>query len=206
MAQETNSPSEEQEEQQPVQAEQEPFDPDIKIQGELPMFFKVLAASLVAGVDRTEQRAQKATLAKQAREVARVNRKRAKAAGQQSKTRVPLLAAAAAILAVAGVMAAMPAGSDQLSDDIMGVWESSAEDYADRTFEIKPDQVVFQQGDNKYTTHPITRSVVTPDGESVLYVIKYDNNGTEFEFSFLHQPDDGLIRFKNQPQIKWYMR
>jgi hypothetical protein len=183
---------------------QGPQEPQAKVQGEVPMFFKVLAASLAAGVDRTEQRAQKTVLAKQEREVAKVNRQRAKG-NSQRKTRVPLLAAAAAILIVTTVMAARP-HSDPLPDDLMGVWESTAEQYAERSFGLQHDQVTFEQGEGKFTTHPITGSAVIPDGESTLYVIKYDNGGTEYEFSFVHEPAEKLIRFKNQQQVKWYKR
>ena len=210
MAEQTNNPDEEQQAAQPHagQAAQD-----------LPTFFKTLAASLAAerarmgGDQKTgqaerrhpAQRAGKAALAKQARDI-----EKAKKAGDNAiglpKTRVPLLAAAAGILIVGAVMAARSDGSDPLPDAVMGVWESTSERYADRSFNLQADQVIFQQGKGKYTTHPITGLKAYPEDGGTLYVLKYDIGETEFDFSFVHQPEEDLIRFKNQQQVKWYKK
>ncbi len=189
------------------------------VHNNLPTFFKTLAASLAAdrarmGGDKKTgaaerrhpaQRASKAALAKQARDIEKAKKARGDASGVK-KTRVPLLAAAAAILIVSGVMAAMPKSSDPLPDALMGVWESTSERYSDRSFELQVDLVTFQQGVDEFTTHPITGLEATPEDGGTIYVLRYDIGETEYDFSFVHQPDEGLIRFKNQPQIKWYKK
>ncbi len=204
--------------ERPESAETPPTVAAADVHNNLPTFFKTLAASLAAdqarmGGDKKTgaaerrhpaQRASKAALAKQARDIDKAKKARGDASGVK-KTRVPLLAAAAAILIVSGVMAARPK-SDPLPDALMGVWESTSARYADRSFEIQPDQVTFQQGSDKFTTHPITGLEATPEDGATTYVLRYDIGETEYDFSFVHQPDEGLIRFKNQPQIKWYKK
>ncbi len=209
MAEQTNNPDEEQQAAQPHagQAAQD-----------LQTFFKTLAASLAAdqarmGGDKKTgqaerrhpaQRASKAALAKQARDIERAKKARGDASGVK-KTRVPLLAAAAAIIIVSGVMAARPK-NDPLPDALMGVWESTSARYADRSFNLEADQVIFQQGKDKFTTHTITGLQAFPEDGGTLYVLKYDIGETEYDFSFVHQPEERLIRFKNQQQVKWYKR
>lgn len=189
------------------------------VDGDLPTFFKILAASLAAdqvrlgttpeGGQQAErrhpaQRASKAALAKQARDVEQAKKDREKA-NRPKRTRVPLLVAAAAILVVSGVMAAMPKGSDPFPEALMGVWESTSERYAERSFELQLDHIIFQQGVDQFTSHPVTgMNMKSDEGGSKLYTVLYDNAGAEYQFSFVYQPDEALIRFKNQPQVKWY--
>jgi len=200
-----------------TQRQQTPGD-TAAVDNDLPTFFKILAASLAADQVRMgttqqkkpaehrhpAQRASKAALAKQARDVEKAEKDREKA-NQPKRTRVPLLVAAAAILVVSGVMAAMPKSSDPLPEALMGVWESTSERYAARSFELQLDQITFQQGDDQFTSHPITGLDIDSDaGGSSLYTVVYDNAGAEYQFAFVYQPDEALIRFKNQPQVKWY--
>ena len=229
MAQQTNSPEEEQQspsqeertapeqDEQPPPSQQEQTAPeqeeqppseqeptahegsfygqpvfDIPTEGSLPTFFHILAASL--GVTPESRRLRR----RQAREGNTED-------AQQGPSFMPLLFAVAAIIVATGIMAAMPESSDPLPTSMMGVWQTSSEQYADRGFEIKPQQITFQQGEaDKYTTHPITRLRATPtEAGATLYVVEYDNAGDTYEFSFVYQQDEETIRFKNQPLIAW---
>jgi hypothetical protein len=166
---------------------------DIQTEGGLPTFFHILAVSL--GVTPESKRLGR-----------RSAREEGEEASQQSRSFMPLLASAAAIIIATAIMAAMPESSDPLPISMMGTWQSASEQYADRGFEIKPHHITFQQGEaDKFTTHTITGLRATPNEDgSTLYVVEYDNAGDSYEFSFVYQQDEETIRFKNQPLIKWY--
>lgn len=221
MAQQANNSDRE---QQTPQSQQGPIAPDIPVDGDLPTFFKILAASLTADLARLGGSKQKsgqalserrrpgwrvsrAIVAKRARDIENANEQR-QGHNEPVKSRVPLMVLATAIMVAGGVMAAMPKHSDPLPASLIGTWHTTAELYTDRAFEIKTDQITFQQGEaDKFTTHPITRFQVTPDGTgSTFAVVEYDNDGDTYEFSFSYQPDEGTMRFKNQPLIVWYKR
>ncbi len=218
MAQQTSSPDREQE---TPQSQPGPI-PNIPVDGDLPTFFKTLGMILTADLTRRGAgdqkpgplperrgpgwRVSRALLAKRAREIEEA-RKQPQEHNEPEKSRVPLMAMATAIIVVSGVMAAMPKDSDPLPATLIGTWYTTAELYADRAFEIKTDQITFQLGEpGKFTTHPITRLQVTPVGVGSFAVVEYDNDGDTYEFSFTYQPDEGTIRFKNQPLIVWYKK
>jgi len=188
---------------------------------DLPTFFKILAASLAADRERNRaaglperpaerkhpaQKASKASLARQAAKVAQ-----AKAAAKNKrgpKSRIPVLAAAAAIVIVAGVLAAMPRGSEPLPEQMIGAWTTTAQKYADRTFELSAEEIAFQQGaGGQMDRHPITGVHSDRDaGGTLVYVIEYDNDKSTYEFSFVYQPVENSIRMKNQPQVVWHRK
>jgi hypothetical protein len=91
--------------------------------------------------------------------------------------------------------------------DLIGVWETTAPDYADRFFEIKADEVIFGTGEEKFDTYPITKIKMEKDRDEqkTLYVICYKNTaGQEYKFSFYYDPaNQGTIRFKNQKEMIW---
>ena len=215
MAQQKNSSDQEQETHQ---SKKGPIAPQIPVDGDLPTFFKSLAMSLTGVLTRpgagdqkpvplperrgTGWRVSRALLAKRAREI-----EEAQEHNEPEKSRMPLMAMVTAIIVVGGVMAAMPKDSDPLPASLIGTWHTTEELYADRTFELKTDQITFQQGEpGKFTTHPITRFEVTPVGIGSFAIVEYDNGGDTYEFSFNYQPDEGTIRFKNQPLIVWYKK
>lgn len=195
--------------------------PDLSIDTTLSTFFEILAASLATERARSQRNrepgrsagegrdhpdsANRAATVKQAHNIANARRSLG-IAGKQRQIRASILAAATVILVAIGVTAAWPKRNDPLPPSLMGVWQSTSDQYADRAFELKPDQITFQQGEaDKYTTHAITTVRTTPDeGESALYVVEYDIAGDTYQFAFVYQPDEGAIRFKNQPMIKWY--
>ena len=204
------------------QSQQGPIAPDIPVDGDLPTFFKSLGMILTADLtrrDRADQkpgplperrqpgwRVSRALLAKRARAIEGA-RKQPQEHNEPGKSRVPLMALATAIIVVSGVMAAMPKHSDPIPATLIGTWYTTAELYADRAFEIKTDQITFQLGEpGKFTTHPITRLQVTPVGIGSFAVVEYDNDGDTYQFSFTYQPDEGTIRFKNQPLIVWHKK
>jgi hypothetical protein len=92
-------------------------------------------------------------------------------------------------------------------DHLMGVWETTAPDYADRFFEIKSDEVIFGTGEGKFDSYPITKVKIEEDRreQKTLYIICYKNTARqEYKFSFYYdQANQGTIRFKNQKEMVW---
>ncbi len=64
------------------------------------------------------------------------------------------------IVLVSGVFAAVSGGNAAVSmtipDPFVGIWKTTAPNYADRFFQITKDIVVFSIGDGKTDMHPIT--------------------------------------------------
>jgi len=89
--------------------------------------------------------------------------------------------------------------------DLIGVWKTTAEPYADRCFEIKADEVLFGTGEGGFDTYRITKIKMEKDPreQAVLYTLYYKTiEGKEYKFSFYYDPaNHGTIRFKNQQQM-----
>jgi len=92
-------------------------------------------------------------------------------------------------------------------ENFIGVWGTSDPTYADRTFEITKNEVIFQTGEQTFDTYSIKSIEMekVPGEEGNLYTINYINKGgLKYEFSFYYNPaGQGEIRYKNQRQIAW---
>ncbi len=94
---------------------------------------------------------------------------------------------------------------DPLPDALVGRWVTEEPKYADRFFELTKNVVVFGKGYEYLDIRRIRRVVESQTSGGALYSITYANDkGKEYRFSFYYEPKDGgVIRFKNQMQIKW---
>jgi len=92
-----------------------------------------------------------------------------------------------------------------ISDDLLGVWTTSAPRYADRSFEITKDLIIFGSGSIYIDSGSISKIEKEDQGSKRLYVIYYDTTeGGEQQFSFYYEPiGGGAIRLKNQEKIVW---
>ena len=92
-------------------------------------------------------------------------------------------------------------------ENFIGVWGTSDPTYADRTFEITRNEVIFQIGEQDFNTYSIksVKMEKTSGEEGSLYTINYTNKeGQKYEFSFYYnQSGQGEIRYKNQRQMAW---
>jgi len=92
-------------------------------------------------------------------------------------------------------------------ENFTGVWGTSDPTYADRTFEIARNEIIFQTGENTFNTYSIKSIEMekVPGEENDLYTINYINKeGLKYKFSFYYNPaGQGEIRYKNQRQIAW---
>ncbi len=94
-----------------------------------------------------------------------------------------------------------------IPEDLIGVWETTAPDYADHPFEIKTNEVFFGTGEESFDAYLITKMKIEKDlrEQKTLYIIYYKNTtGQEYKFSFYYDPaNQGTIRLKNQRQMVW---
>ena len=90
-------------------------------------------------------------------------------------------------------------------DEFQGVWRTTAENYADRFFEISDSTLTFGTGDGSQTIYYIRTVTKSTGDKDNVYTISYDNiEGTDFKLFFYYQPSQGgVIRFKNQEDVKW---
>jgi hypothetical protein len=95
-------------------------------------------------------------------------------------------------------------------DNLIGVWETTDPMYADRTFEITRNEVIFQTGEQTFNPYTIKKIEMekAPGKQTLLYTFHYMNQkGLQYKFSFYYDPaGQGEIRYKNQSQILWTKR
>ena len=91
--------------------------------------------------------------------------------------------------------------------ELIGVWVTDDPKYADHPFEIKKETLIFEQGQGylDFDVFPIVGLEKTDADGDTLYIIHYLlPTGKKFEFSFYYASvGGGVIRFKNQPEMKW---
>ena len=92
-----------------------------------------------------------------------------------------------------------------LPEELHGVWETSAEKYADRYLLLDKNAVGFETGIGKIDWYEITRVDETRENNIVLYTIEFQKvEGTVFKRNlYFDSNNGGKIRFKNQPAIEW---
>jgi len=180
----------------------------------LQAFFATLASSLAEDRRRDREKAREEGIDRPSPAEARENVKKAlkelrvRQEPERKHKNLPFLAAAAAILVVVGIVAAMPSGQETLPDQLFGSWNTTAPRYANRTFELSSEEIAFQQGNpNEFARYPITGVTGDKDaGGTMVYIVSYENAGTQYQFSFVHQPAENSVRLKNQPTVVWYKK
>jgi hypothetical protein len=97
--------------------------------------------------------------------------------------------------------------SPTVPDNLIGVWGTSDPMYADRTFEITRNEVIFQIEGSNFNTYPIKKIEVKNDPQKGgnLYIIHCKIlEGKVYKFSFyFNQTGKGEITYKNQPEMVW---
>ncbi len=98
-------------------------------------------------------------------------------------------------------------GRTKIPEELIGVWETTAPDYADHPFEITTREVIFGTGEGTFDAYPIARIKIEEDvkEQKTLYIICYKNTARqEYKFSFYYDSTNrGAIRFKNQKEMVW---
>ncbi|MEE9179415.1 MAG: hypothetical protein V3U22_00860, partial [Vicinamibacteria bacterium] len=107
------------------------------------------------------------------------------------------------VLAV-GLSACGPDPSSR-PERLIGVWKAQAREYRDRSFELQPDKVIFETGEETSDTNIVFGIERREENGRLLYDIDYlGPDGLEHTFSFYYEPlAGGVIALKNQSGIVW---
>ena len=89
-----------------------------------------------------------------------------------------------------------------ISEELVGVWVTRTEPYADRSFEISPTTVLFRTGtgETDFTFHEVVDVERDPAPDGMAYTFIYADG---LRFSFVHNAIEGFIRLANQREIRW---
>jgi hypothetical protein len=94
----------------------------------------------------------------------------------------------------------------EVTDELIGIWETSEPKYAGASFEFKKDRIIIGdiEGDiNSYLITKIKRKKVKYE-EHFFYDISYkDQDGLEFKLLIYYEPVNEEIRLKHQDDIVW---
>ena len=91
-------------------------------------------------------------------------------------------------------------------EELVGEWETSAPRYMDSTFVLKDEMIIFTNGLDYINVNSITDIKQSPDKDKTLYDIYFKNKeGLKYQRSFYYfkGQNGGMIRFKNQMDVKW---
>jgi hypothetical protein len=92
-----------------------------------------------------------------------------------------------------------------IPEDLIGIWTTSESRYADRFFEITKERLIYGLGGDKKDIYSVSSIEESLEGSNIIYTINCKNtDGFKFTRSFYYESaDGGVIRFKNQKQVKW---
>jgi hypothetical protein len=110
-----------------------------------------------------------------------------------------------ALLVVAGFFGCRSKKAETLPGELIGIWTTSAPQYANSFFTIKEDSVIFGTEEGTAFAYSIDKMEVVRDTEHIVYTITYSSaEGEKFVWAFYYDPrNGGEIRFKNQAQVVW---
>ena len=112
-----------------------------------------------------------------------------------------------ALAILASLLACQSKENKVVSDELAGVWKTSAPKYKDCFFELNEHFVIFVNGHllENIDINFISKIKSIHNKREILYNIYYENlESQEFKLSFYYDPSDGgIIRFKNQEKIEW---
>ncbi len=95
--------------------------------------------------------------------------------------------------------------NDTVPVHLIGEWQTSDPQYADRFLEFTRRGVTFGTGGYSADVYRIDNVKVSRDKGQTLYTITYvDSDLDEYKLSFYyHTSDGGVITFKNQGHLTW---
>ncbi len=89
-------------------------------------------------------------------------------------------------------------------EELLGVWKTTAETYADRFMEFRLEHVVFGTGGETSVTYELNGLVADVEADHTNYTVYYLNEeGLEYSMDISYYPQNGgIIRFVNQ-DLTW---
>ena len=112
----------------------------------------------------------------------------------------------AAILAIAISLFGCSAATTTktVPEQLVGVWNTGAQKYADRYFELKKDAVIFALGAGKVSQSTVLQVKESREKTQSLYEISYlSQEGTTEKFTIYYEPATSTIRIKSQGKMEW---
>ncbi len=112
------------------------------------------------------------------------------------------------LLALAGCG---PERTKTIPNELIGVWKTTAPDYADRFLELSRDTIRFGTGgDEFYARSIIGVEKILEDGNAlytIFYIDPADPEKYQYKVAFYFDPgNQGVIRYKNRKDIAWTKR
>jgi hypothetical protein len=101
-----------------------------------------------------------------------------------------------------------PERTKAVPSELIGVWKTTAPDYADRFLELGRDSIRFGTGGDQSYARSIVGVEKVVENAGTLYTIFYidpaDPEKYQFKVAFYYDPaDQGVIRYKNRKDIAW---
>ena len=112
-------------------------------------------------------------------------------------------------LILLGFTLAHGAGENKnLPADILGVWQTSADQYPDCYLEITPATVMFGNVEHGYVLYFVSFVEENHEGRQATYVVHYtDLDGAKYEMTIYYTPQPHeTVFFKNQEKVLWTRR
>ena len=91
-----------------------------------------------------------------------------------------------------------------LTSELAGVWKTEDVRYAGRFLEIRPNELVFGQGDQGKARHRIAGIYLERMPEvPPVYVLRYRLDAAEATGELRVRVDHGVLRIASQPNVAW---
>ena len=96
----------------------------------------------------------------------------------------------------------------QIPEAVYGKWVTNHAQYKDRFFMLTNENVIFGVGDGNETAYYLNSIEKHIEKGQIFYTVIFeDDAGDSYQQSFYFDENSpGIIRFKNQKEIKWHKR
>lgn len=91
-------------------------------------------------------------------------------------------------------------------DELQGVWKTSEPGYADSSFELRHNTLIFGLGEGEFDSYYINylKMKRDRDGKSTVYIFYYEDEvGEEYILSMFYYEDNDIIKLQYQEHIVW---
>ncbi len=99
-----------------------------------------------------------------------------------------------------------PFKDKNIPEELLGVWETSEPRYANCTFTLKQEMIIFSNPVSHLNVNFISNIEKFIETDRILFEIFYgDTGGGEYKLSLFYckTPNGGEVRFRNQMEIVW---
>jgi len=98
-------------------------------------------------------------------------------------------------------------GDKTVPQELIGLWETTAEQYEGCSFQISKDIIVFSNRNENYLESNRLTGIEKGEQEGItIYHITFENDeGLEYKLSlfYIKKGNRGVLQFKNQENVQW---